>query len=570
MTAETPATTDAPMDLNRLGFRPGEIVGERYEIIRLLGEGGMGAVFEARHRVLGRVVAIKVLKPDLALNEQFAARFLQEARSAAELHHKNIVELTDYGVDRNRPFMVMEYLKGESFDGLLHREGPLTVARTLAIMDPVLRALAMAHDRGIIHRDIKPDNIFLVDEPDGPPIPKLVDFGIAKRPTEDNVQLTTANMALGTPAYMAPEQIMASRQVTGAADQYAVGVTLYESLTSRNPYDAETLNAFIVAKATQDPYPLGQLRPDLDPTLVAVVMRTLNRRPEDRFPSITALREALTPFRDVESGLRASPGVQASTAPAQAIGTAATQYSTASGPGALKGRASTTAGLEVPTSAPTPMPAVTEAPAKPPYGLIALACVVVVLVAGGGTLAVLRGHETHPTAAGPGNGTQSAPNALPNTSPNGSQVVFEVRAEPPATTIALDGVTVGTGHVELMRPHDGRRYQLTLSAPGYVPVSEVLAADGDVRIERQLQSVTAQSPTLPDGTQAGAHVHAGHHPNAPTVGTPTTAPATAPTTAPTAPTTAPEHPVAAPPEHPVHPPTDPHHPGIDRDNPFGT
>ncbi|MDB4931249.1 MAG: Serine/threonine protein kinase PrkC, regulator of stationary phase, partial [Myxococcaceae bacterium] len=294
----------------RLGLSPGDVVGGRYEIISLLGEGGMGAVFQAKHQVLGRVVAIKVLKPDMATSEQFAGRFLQEARSAAELHHKNIVEISDYGVDGDRPYMVMEYLKGESLDAYMEREGRLSPGRVVAIMEPVLRALAMAHERGIIHRDIKPDNIFLqTDDDGGEPTPKVVDFGIAKRQAnEDSPQLTTANMALGTPAYMAPEQIMSSKNATGAADQYAVGVTLYEALTGSYPFDATTINQFIVAKATQEARPILELRPELDPALAAVVMRTLARKPEGRFPTIHALREALVPFRAPLSNRPAQAG----------------------------------------------------------------------------------------------------------------------------------------------------------------------------------------------------------------------------------------------------------------------
>ncbi len=565
MSAETPVSTDAPLDLYRLGFRPGEIVGERYEIVRLLGEGGMGAVFEARHRVLGRVVAIKVLKPELALNEQFTARFLQEARSAAELHHKNIVEVTDFGVDRGRPFMVMEYLRGESLDALLDREGSLPVARVLSILDPVLRALAMAHERGIVHRDIKPDNIFLVEESDGPPTPKLVDFGIAKRPSEDNVQLTTANMALGTPAYMAPEQIMASRQVTGAADQYALGVTLYEALSRRNPYNAETLNAFIVAKATQDPYPLGQLCPDLDPAFVSVVMRTLRRNPAERFASMTALREALAPFREGTVGIH-TPIPQVPSVPPSAMPPVDTQVATASGPGAIRRGVRTTGGVEIPVSAlGTVSTPETTAMARPPYGLIALAGVLVVTLAAGGTLAVLRTHRGAPegTAVHTPSRAPSVPSAT--VSPGTSQVVFEVRVDPSAATILLDGAPIGTGHAEVMRAHDGRRYQLTLTAPGYVPVSEVLAADGDVRIERQLQP-TSRPATGTTGDAAHAHAHARPHDavTAPVPAVPTTAPVVAPTpstpTAPTAPTA---------PSAPVHPAPDLRHPGIERINPFG-
>ncbi|MEZ4410535.1 MAG: serine/threonine-protein kinase [Polyangiales bacterium] len=308
MTTEAPGATTGALSV--VALKAGDVLGERYEIVRVLGQGGMGTVYEARHKILGRPVAIKVLKPEVAYNEQFSARFLQEAKSAAELHHRNIVELTDYGFFGDQPYMVMEFLRGESLDSLLEREGPLSPGRAVALIEPVLRALAMAHERGIVHRDIKPDNIFLVDDSDGgEPTPKVVDFGIAKRQTtEENVQLTTATMALGTPAYMSPEQIMASKNATGAADQYAVGVTLYECLTGRYPFDADTINAFIVAKATQEAIPLQSLRPDLDPGLCAVVMRTLARKPEDRFANISALREALLPWKGVDGPAGVAPG----------------------------------------------------------------------------------------------------------------------------------------------------------------------------------------------------------------------------------------------------------------------
>lgn len=540
----------------RLGLGPGDTVGEHYEIVRLLGEGGMGAVFEARHKLLGRVVAIKILKPQIAADPMFSARFLQEAKAAAELQHRNIVQLTHYGFDGDRPFVVMEYLRGESMDALLKREGQLSVPRLLAIVDPVLRALALAHERGIVHRDIKPDNIFLtLEDGDAEPVPKIVDFGIAKR-SEDNVNLTTASMALGTPAYMAPEQIMSSKTVTGAADQYALGVTMYEALTGRNPFDADSLNAFIVAKATQDPTPIAQFRPDLDPAFAAVVMKTLQRDPTQRFANVTALRDALAPYRGVPSAYPppgASLAPSAPSAPTQPHGT----------PKLAEPPAPVTAPITGPVAAPA-SPAPSSATPK-----IVGAVLVVGLLAGG--LAVgLRGRNGgHATAQSPARTADLPPATAADAGATAdpvhpvATVVFSVRVTPPTAEIVLDGTVIGVGQAEVVRPADGRRYQLEARAAGFNPLTEVLTADGNVSLERSLVAMRGGAPTAPP---VNARRVPGNAPTPAVVAPPTPrtpTPAVTPTPAAT-PTPTPT-PAATPTPTPAR---DPRHPNIDRSNPF--
>ena len=183
-----------------LGVGPGDVVGGRFELVRVLGAGGTGAVFEARHRVIGRRVAVKLLLPELAMHSSVARRFLQEAQSASEVRHKNIVEVLDFGEDRGRLFMVMEHLDGESLGAFLKREAPLSPARILPLMEPVIAALSATHARGIVHRDVKPQNIFLARGEDGEVTPKLIDFGIAKRLADEDVHLTGTGTVLGTPA----------------------------------------------------------------------------------------------------------------------------------------------------------------------------------------------------------------------------------------------------------------------------------------------------------------------------------------------------------------------------------
>ena len=279
------------------GVTVGEVIADKYVIVSRLGSGGMGAVFEARHRTIGKLVAIKILRADLATDPQQAARFLQEARAANEVTHRNIVEVLDFGSHDGRPYMVMEYLRGEALSAMLRREGPVAPSTIIRIIVPVLRALAIAHQRGVIHRDIKPENIFLAGDEDGEaPITKILDFGIAKRLVADDVRLTDTRAAFGTPAYMAPEQAMGARDVSPAADQYAIGVVLYEALSARLPHVADTYNAVIVAKVTTPPVELHKVREDLDAKLCSVIMRSLARDPADRYASVSAMREALEPF----------------------------------------------------------------------------------------------------------------------------------------------------------------------------------------------------------------------------------------------------------------------------------
>ncbi|MBI5517939.1 MAG: protein kinase [Deltaproteobacteria bacterium] len=535
---------------SRFGMAPGDILAERYEVQRLVGEGGMGAVFLATHRILGREVAIKVLKPELAYNPQFSARFLREAQSSAQLRHRNIVEVMDYGTHDGRPYMVMEFLRGENLGALLKRDAIREPGMLVALLDPVLRALTLAHERGIIHRDIKPDNIFLTVQSDGELVPKVVDFGIAKAP-EQGVELTADTTALGTPAYMAPEQMMASRNATGAADQYAFGVTLYEALGGRNPFDADTIQALIVAKATQDPRPLRVLRPELPEAFAAIVMKTLERRPEDRFPSVAALREALLPWcADVVqlSGatLRLATDRPPPGAPTQP------QFPASSRPAPAGITPSAPASNTVPAGTPdvsaatmlSPIPAVTVTPTtaplpphtKPRWLLPAL-LVGAVTVTGVGAVA-LRAREPSVSVPPP----QAPPPPTPP--PVSEQVTFDLTVEPREARILLDGELLGQGHAAVTRPRGPRSYQGTFTLEGYAPYQFVLQATSDTRVDRALQRLTAPPRTPRDPRPQNTN--------------------TPPPTPPPAPPPLPPHPPV--PEHPPTPP--PNHPVIIRQNPF--
>ena len=259
----------------------------RYTLEDVLGRGGMAVVYRGRDEELGRPVAVKILADNLAGDEAFRERFLREARLAARVAHPNIVDVYDWGEgDDGRPYIVMEYVDGETAGELLARRGKLEPDEAVELAVQVCGGLEHAHAAGLVHRDIKPQNLLL--RPDG--TLKIVDFGIAR--AEHGTRLTEVGSVLGTAAYLAPEQA-AGGEITPAADIYALGVVLYELLTGRTPYTYETLTQLLVAQQDQQIIPLRQLEPRVPPRLEEIVMRCLARLPDYRPPSASSLADQL-------------------------------------------------------------------------------------------------------------------------------------------------------------------------------------------------------------------------------------------------------------------------------------
>ncbi len=310
----------------RVRDRVGEVLDGKYRLLSLIGSGGMGGVYEAEHLEIGKHVAVKFLHVEYARNPEAVRRFHQEARAAAAAGHAGIVDIYDIGkTPDGAPYLVMELLAGESLGGMLKREKAISVALAVVIARGALSALAAAHKKGIVHRDIKPDNIFLAQTSSEGPSVKLLDFGVSKMSQLGVPSATVEGTALGTPHYMAPEQARGELTLDARVDVYAMGVILYEMLAGTLPFDAPNYHALILRVIQDPPRPLSEHRPDVPGELAAVIAKALAKAPADRFANAEALAEALRPFRDAEipSEVRPSrvPGVVArATAPASSSG----------------------------------------------------------------------------------------------------------------------------------------------------------------------------------------------------------------------------------------------------------
>ena len=288
------SSTDAPDP------KVGLLLNDRYLIVRKLGEGGMGAVYEAKHQLTGRRLAIKCLHPQFQSNREVVERFHREAQAATAVGNEHIIEVTDMGTFEDKsPFIVLEYLDGVEFAKLLEEHPAMPIGRVVHIITQVCDALRNAHAQSIVHRDLKPENIYLVKRGQDSDFVKVLDFGISKM--KENAEeigsgLTKTGMALGTPYYMSPEQAQGMRDVDHRTDIYAIGVILFQALTGRLPFDADSYPQLMVRILTQPVPPLRTYREDIPAALDDLVLRAMAKDRLQRFASVEELAGALRAF----------------------------------------------------------------------------------------------------------------------------------------------------------------------------------------------------------------------------------------------------------------------------------
>ena len=453
-----------------------------YRIGRTLGVGAFGAVYEAFRTPLNKRVALKVLHPEMATNQDAVARFIREAELVAQIEHPNIVAVLDVGVESGVPFLAMEFLEGETLAARLAR-GPMTLTAALDVMLPVISAVAVVHERGVIHRDLKPDNIYLARKITGAVVPVLLDFGIAKV-QEARHSMTRTHSLMGTPFYMSPEQAREARNVDARSDQWTLAVILWECIAGKRLFEGGSLLEILMAIATQPIAALNDVVPDAPAGFEAAFMRALSREAADRYASTREFGVALLPFASAATRVVWADALQrVSEIPAAPLMLSAppTTPSVNRAMAALLGSQNTVVATQ-PKSSSSP-PESIEAPSAPQraapdaittppppaprlapskqgpriaYVLVGLVVLVGAMVAGGAVVQTVL----HPDAP--------VPVSLPGTAVEATATyTLAVRVQPSTAVLELDGNAAGTGLLLRSFTADGRPHTLRIAAPGY-------------------------------------------------------------------------------------------------------
>jgi serine/threonine-protein kinase len=283
------------------GVQEGQILAGKYRIEKVLGVGGMGVVVAARHMQLDTKVAIKFLVPEMLGNGEAVARFAREAKAAVKITGEHVARVLDVGtLETGAPYMVMEFLEGSDLSALLHQRGSLPVDQAVEFVLQASVAVAEAHALGIVHRDLKPANLFCIRRADGKLSVKVLDFGISKvtdpNASDSGMSVTKTSAMMGSPLYMSPEQMQASKSVDARADIWALGVILYELLTTKVPFEGETITDVAIKVATQPAASIRTLRPEIPAALDAAILRSLEKQRESRYQSVAEFALALNDF----------------------------------------------------------------------------------------------------------------------------------------------------------------------------------------------------------------------------------------------------------------------------------
>jgi serine/threonine-protein kinase len=430
----------------------GRILSGRYRIIRKLGQGGMGAVYRGEHIGLGKPVAIKVLLERYTAQREALARFHKEARAASMIAHENVVDVVDVGEDAGQAYIVMELLGGRDLAQVLREEGPLGAERATALLRPICRALAAAHQKGIIHRDMKPENVFVVQREGSGEVVKLMDFGISKvrQAREQSLRLTETGAVLGTPMYMSPEQARGELSIDHRVDIYALGVMTYEMLAGAPPFQHPTYLGLLSAHINQKPPSLAERRAGLLPELVRLVMQMLEKDPAARPASMAELDAALgrCQVAMAQAAARSPRGSWRRFGMWAAAGLLVAAGAAALGLSARRGSAPSATSARPGPSPPAPPAEVARA-------------------ASGTAAGPAQGSATQPSAP---SATQPAgwvatpaKIATSRPEPDGAHVILVT--DPPAAQVSIDGVAAGTTPVNRDLPAGAHVF--VFRAPGY-------------------------------------------------------------------------------------------------------
>jgi serine/threonine-protein kinase len=457
----------------------GKVIADKYEVLKLLGEGGMGAVYLAKHTQVGKRFAIKLLHEQFAHNTEMVERFMREARAAGEVGHDNIIEVYDIGKEASGAvYMVMELLKGQALEDVVS-QGPMPVPLSCYVMLQVLSALEAAHAQGIVHRDMKPDNVFLTTIAGQPNFVKVLDFGIAKiKSGEGSHGLTQTGTMMGTPYFMSPEQARGSRDINHRTDLYACGVMFYQMLTGVLPFDAPNIPALLVKITSEDPVPAEQINPQIPVELAEAIRKAMARDPDVRFQNAGEFADVIRPFAQQDVSFQhlaaAKPAFDTdagSTAPGQ----------------------TTPMGWTASGEAP--------APARRTGVVVGIVLAVLVLLGGGAVaalfgLGVLGGGEEQ---SGPATQPIVAPRVEEPEEPEVETVEFIVAVSPEDATITLDGAELEGNPVKLdLEKSNGSRL-LMVRAEGHEDYKEWIRLDADfsrtITLEEEAPEETPSAKT---------------------------------------------------------------------------
>jgi serine/threonine-protein kinase len=434
--------------ISSLGIQVGDVIGEKYRIDAVLGAGGMGVVFAARHTTLNGQFALKFLSREGLANSQSIGRFYREAQAAAKLKSEHAVRVFDVGTHANGlPYIVMEYLEGGDLGRLLRNGGQLPITEAVDYIRQTCAAIADAHKAGIIHRDIKPSNLFCVPREDTRLMIKVLDFGISKvtdaLPNDEGVTVT--GNFIGSPSYMSPEQMKAPNRVDARTDIWSLGVVLYECVTGKLPFPASTFPEICLRVAQDPPIAPRSYRPDLPVRLEAIILRCLEKDREKRFPSAQALSEALEEFGEPKP-VRASESSEHAASRVKALGNFTP----------VPRSATRTASFSLTQPSWVKTASAVVARRRPLVLALAAAAVTVIIAVVGGVLWYQNGRLRTEVSAAVGSQAPTAPSSpapLTPPAPNAHQPRPELAspppsAQPPAASIALPPPTVLTGAVE--------------------------------------------------------------------------------------------------------------------------